>query len=73
MTKLGIYKHYKGNYYRLLGATINTDSEELLLLYERLYTHPGEVRYFVKSEDEFNAKVEWEGSTIKRFELVEEA
>jgi hypothetical protein len=33
--KLGIYKHYKGNYYRVIGFGIHTETKEELVIYEK--------------------------------------
>lgn len=70
MIKLGIYKHYKGNLYQVLGPAINTDTEQELVLYKALYKTGDGIEYFVKREDEFLANVEWNGEQVKRFEFV---
>lgn len=33
-----LYRHYKGNYYRVEGTCIHTETEEVLVVYRSLYT-----------------------------------
>lgn len=72
MIKPGIYKHHKGNYYRVIDIVVHSDTEEPFVLYERLYPLPGHPRYFVKSEMDFGMMIEKDGQAVPRFELVEE-
>ena len=69
----GIYKHYKGDYYRVLGESVHSDTEESFVLYERLYPLVGHPRYFVKPEKDFAMVIEKDGNHVPRFELVEKA
>jgi hypothetical protein len=74
--KLGKYKHYKGNYYQVLGLVHNTETREKMVLYRALYDCPdlkddyGDDPWFVRPFDMFNEFVEIDGVKILRFEYV---
>ena len=60
-----IYKHFKGNYYIVLGFALNTETEEQMVIYKALY---GEGQVFARPLTSFTEKVE-EKSQEHRFEL----
>jgi hypothetical protein len=74
--KLGKYKHYKGNYYQVLGVVHNTETREKMVLYRALYECPdlkddyGDYPWFVRPYDMFNEDVEIDGAKVPRFEYV---
>lgn len=37
----GVYRHYKGNHYLALGLAREDETEELVVVYTRLYARPG--------------------------------
>lgn len=39
--KLGIYRHFKGNYYLVLGTAQHSETKEVLVVYVPLYKHSG--------------------------------
>lgn len=39
--KPGVYRHYKGPYYLALGLAREDETEELVVVYTRLYARPG--------------------------------
>jgi hypothetical protein len=69
MVKSGIYKHYKGALYKVMGAARHSETEEWLVHYQALY---GEYGYWVRPLDMFCENVEVDGVVVKRFELIKE-
>ncbi len=74
--KVGKYRHYKGNYYQVLGLAHNTETREKMVLYRGLYESPdlreeyGDDPWFVRPFDMFNETVEVDGQIMPRFEYV---
>ena len=66
--KMGVYKHYNGNLYLVIGLAKNSETLEDLVVYIPLYT-PEEVlsRMWVRPLEMFLSDTEWEGKTVKRF------
>lgn len=69
--KLGKYKHYKGNFYRVLGVAKHSETLEDLVVYECLYDNPRS-KLWVRPLQMFAENVEVDGKTMPRFEFVEE-
>lgn len=66
----GIYRHYKGNLYRVIGAGKHSETLESLVLYEALYDNPGG-KLWVRPLSMFTETVKVDGKPQKRFEYVE--
>lgn len=62
-----VYKHFKGNYYLVVGTALNTKTEEQMVIYKALY-EDGQV--FARPISSFTEKVERNNQTY-RFELQE--
>lgn len=62
----GIYRHYKGQHYEVLGLAHHSETEEALVVYRALY---GEYRLWVRPLSMFNQSVERNGQTVPRFAL----
>lgn len=62
-----VYKHFKGNYYLVVGTALNTETEEQMIIYKALY-EDGQV--FARPISSFTEKVERNNQTY-RFELQE--
>ena len=67
--KLGIYKHYKGNEYRVLGIATHSETLEKLVVYQALY---GSYGIWVRPINMWNEIVEVNGQQVKRFEFIRE-
>lgn len=64
----GIYQHYKGPRYLVMGEVTHSETEETLVLYRALY---GERGLWVRPASMFTEQVEIEGKLQPRFALVE--
>lgn len=64
----GLYRHYKGNEYRVLGTAIHSETEELLVVYQPQY---GEGRLWVRPLQMFVESVETDAGEVARFSLIE--
>jgi len=64
----GIYHHYKGNTYQVLGVASHSETEEELVVYRALYGNRG---LWVRPLTMFQGKVEVKGKSIPRFELIQ--
>jgi hypothetical protein len=69
--KIGKYKHYKGNDYRVLGVVKHSETLEDLVLYECLYENPRS-KLWVRPLKMFLEKVELNGRMVPRFEYLGE-
>jgi molecular chaperone GrpE len=66
--KLGIYRHYKGGEYRILGEARLTDQEAKMVVYQSLRDE----QLWIRPLKEFLAEVEVNGETKPRFEFLRE-
>ncbi len=64
-----IWKHYKGNHYRILVLGKHSETGEELVAYERV--EDGNV-YF-RPMELFFSEAEWEGNMVPRFILTQNA
>lgn len=64
----GIYEHYKGSRYRVLGTVQHSETEEWLVLYQALY---GSCGFWVRPLEMFCEQVLIAGKSQPRFKLVE--
>ena len=62
----GIYRHYKGQRYRVLGTAQHSETLELLVVYQALY---GEHGLWVRPAAMFCETVELDGERVSRFAL----
>ncbi|PWK92040.1 DUF1653 domain-containing protein [Fulvimonas soli] len=65
-TVAGIYRHYKGQRYRVLGTARHSETLEELVVYQALY---GEHGLWVRPAAMFAETVEMDGEPIPRFAL----
>jgi len=69
--KKGIYRHYKGKEYEVMGITKYEPTLEDLVLYKPLYEQ-NMCDYWVRPVANFVEDVEWEGKKMPRFEFIKE-
>ena len=70
--RAGVYRHYKGDHYLVIGVARDDSFEEnerLLVIYSRLYRRRG-VPLCVRSVDEFCGTVETENGLVPRFSYL---
>ncbi len=66
----GIYQHYKGQPYRVMGEAKHSETEEELVVYQCLY---GDYSWWVRPKAMFLEEVEVEGRRVPRFSFVSES
>ena len=67
--KKGIYEHYKGNRYELIGIANHSETLEKMVVYKALY---GDGELWVRPASMWNEDVEVDGTVQKRFKYVGE-
>lgn len=71
----GVYEHYKSTpakemQYRVLGVVRNTETDQLMVVYEALYDCGAYGQMWVRPLDLFLGDVEVNGKNIARFTLI---
>ena len=67
----GIYRHYKGNLYKVLHIATHSENEEQLVIYQALY---GDYGIWARPLDMFLEDVLLpDGTTVPRFQLTDES
>lgn len=65
----GIYEHYKGNKYKIMGVARHSETLEKLVVYQALY---GNNELWVRPYEMFCEKIEFDEKIIERFKYIEE-
>lgn len=65
--KPGLYRHYKGNDYRVIGGARHSETNEVLVVYQALH---GERGLWVRPAAMFNETVTVDGTRVPRFARV---
>lgn len=65
----GIYRHYKGNEYRVIGIAKHSEALDDLVVYQPLYPNPLS-DLWVRPLAMFLEQVEYDGTTVARFSFV---
>ncbi len=65
--KLGRYRHFKGNEYRVLFIAKHSETLEPMVVYQALY---GEGGVWVRPASMWNETVERDGKVFKRFTYI---
>ena len=66
--KPGLYRHFKGNLYRLLYVANHSETLEEMVVYQALY---GEQGIWVRPASMWNEHIERDGYSGPRFYMVE--
>lgn len=67
--EIGLYKHYKGQLYEVVGIAKHSETLEELVVYKATYQKEGE-NLWVRPKSMFFEKVTVNGIEINRFEKV---
>lgn len=65
----GIYKHFKGNKYKVINIAKHSETLEEFVVYEALYDNP-EGNVWVRPISMFMEIIEIDGKKFSRFELI---
>lgn len=65
---LGVYSHYKGNQYEVVGFAKHSETLEDMVIYKALY---GERKMWVRPLSMWDNQIEVDGKTVKRFEYLQ--
>ena len=63
----GIYRHYKGNEYEVIGVANHSETLELMVVYRALY---GKGELWVRPASMWSEVVTVDGKSVKRFEKI---
>ena len=66
--KPGIYRHFKGNLYELIGVAKHSETLEEMVVYRAMY---GEKGLWVRPAGMWNEEITRDGKTVRRFTPVE--
>lgn len=69
--KPGIYRHYKGNNYRVHIVVKHSETLESFVCYETLYDNP-ESKFWIRPLAMFIENVDYNGQTQPRFKFISE-
>jgi hypothetical protein len=61
-----VFKHYKGDKYRVVALALHSNDDEWMVVYEPMYESPA-APLFTRPLREWSEVVEWEGQKIERF------
>ena len=64
---LGVYRHYKGNQYEVIGFAKHSETLEDMVIYKALYGQRGT---WVRPLSMWENPIEVSGKTVKRFEYI---
>lgn len=67
--KKGVYKHYKGDHYRVLSVAKHSETLEDMVVYECMYANPTS-EIWVRPASMWSEKVDFEGKSIDRFTFI---
>lgn len=65
----GIYQHYKGDNYQVIGLSRHSETLEELVVYQALY---GEFALWVRPVYIFTEEIVYKGENVPRFKFISE-
>ncbi len=65
----GLYRHYKGGNYEVIGIALHSETQEELVVYRACYQKPGE-DLWVRPLNMFSETVTIEDKKVRRFTKV---
>ena len=68
--KLGVYRHYKGNHYRVLFVAKHSETLEEMVVYEAMYENK-DGTHWVRPRSMFEEEVQTDKGKVKRFRCIE--
>jgi len=70
--KLGIYKHYKGKKYELIGIAKHSETLEEFVVYKALYESEefGKDALWIRPKKMFVEQVDVDGTKVQRFRFI---
>lgn len=63
----GVYRHYKGNQYLVIGLACHSETLEWYVVYEPLYDQKSMPERWVRPYEMFIGEVTIDGQKVKRF------
>jgi hypothetical protein len=66
--ELGLYEHYKGNRYEVVGVGLDTEDHTAQVIYKPLYE--SNVPFWIRPYDMFLETVEVDGKVVPRFQRI---
>ncbi len=64
-----IYRHYKGDLYKIYELALHSNDEVWMVIYEPVYENP-DAPFFTRPLSEWQEQIVWNGKMVKRFSLV---
>ena len=65
----GLYRHFKGNLYEVIGTALHSETREPMVVYRALY---GEYGLWVRPAAMWSEMIERGGQTVRRFTYIGE-
>lgn len=70
VVKPGIYKHFKGDLFQVIGEALHSETLEPMVVYKHVYGN--DQGLWVRPVSMWNELVERDGVTVRRFEWARE-
>lgn len=67
MVQKGLYQHYSGKYYQVMGICRHSETLEVMVVYQALYDDYG---LWVRPLEMFKETIKKEGQIVPRFKFI---